>query len=143
MKKLFCIFLLLSVLCSSIPPVYASDDSIMPRWENTNFYNFSFTIDNDGVADALVQYYGQSESFSYVKLTLKIQKRFLGMFWNTVDIGETDNQWIEYSYTTNGNFYNSFQLSDTGTYRALLTLEVFGSNNSVDVIEDQVEREYK
>lgn len=73
---------------------------------------------------------------------MKIQKRFLGIFWSTVDIGYTDNEWIAYCYDLNGTVYNSFPLEDTGTYRAVFTVEIYGKDGSVDTIEDKITSTY-
>lgn len=87
-------------------------------------------------------YDAKVDVFSHAKISVKIPKRFLGIFWSTVDIGYTDNEWIAYNYDTDGYFSNSFPLEDTGTYRAVFTVEIYGKDGSVDTIEDKITSTY-
>jgi hypothetical protein len=118
------------------------DMGISPRFSNCAECTYSF-VSAEGEAHVAVTYVAKSDVFSYAKLTVKIQKRFLGVFWNTVDIGEPNNEWVAYCYDVRGDFYNYFPLDSTGTYRAVFTIEFYGTTGVVDVIEDTIKSVYE
>lgn len=109
---------------------------------NCNKCSCTFAAGYEGQALVGVTYNAKSDVFTYAKLTVKIQKRFLGIFWTTVDIGETNNEWVAYCYDVDGEFYNAFPLESTGTYRAVFTVEFYGTSGVVDVIEDTIQSVY-
>lgn len=88
-------------------------------------------------AYASVSYNASSDVFSYAAISVKIQKRFLGVFWSTVD------EWEEILYDVNGFVENGTALEDTGTYRAVFTVEIYGKDGSVDTIEDKITSTYE
>lgn len=142
-KKLFAVValvLIMSILCCNVS-IFAS--SVTPRWTNCDLYSFGFSITDDGMARVGVDYVGDANNLASAKSTVKLQKRFLLVFWNTVDIGYPNNEWVETSTELVDLFYNGFQLSDTGTYHAVLTLEITGKDGSVDVVDTDLEYEYK
>jgi len=132
--------LVMAMMCCNVSVLAAS---VTPRWSNCNQYTFSFSITDDGMAHVHIDYTGDGNNFAEARLEVQLEKRFLLVFWNTVDIGYTDNTWTETSTELIDVFYNGFQLSDTGTYRAVLKLEIVGKDGSVDVIEDKIEYKYE
>jgi len=132
--------LIMAMMCCNVSVLAAS---VTPRWTNCDQYAFTFTINDSGIAHVNINYTGDSNKFAEARLTVQLEKRFLLVFWNTVDIGYTNNEWTETSAELLGNFYNAFQLSDKGTYRAVMTLEIVGKDGSVDVIEDKIEYKYE
>ncbi|MBR2313001.1 MAG: hypothetical protein IKA46_06910 [Clostridia bacterium] len=118
------------------------EEEIVPYWNNTNTCTFNFAVLDPGTAYVEAIYSAKAEAFTQAKLTVKIQKRFLGVFWKTVDIGLTDDEWISYCYDRNGEFYNSFAADGTGTYRAVFALEISGTGGETDVIERTIEYKY-
>ena len=119
-----------------------NEEEAVPYWNNTNTCTFSFAVLDPGTAYVEAIYSAKAEAFTQAKLTVKIQKRCLGVFWKTVDIGLTDDEWISYCYDRNGEFYNSFAADGTGTYRAVFTLEIAGTGGETDVIEQTIEYKY-
>lgn len=146
MKKLTQILVMLiavATLCTNVLPFFVSaEEAISPYYLNTNTCVCNFSA-SGGQAKPIVSYNAKSDVFSYAKVTVKIQKRFLGVLWSTVDIGYTDNEWIAYCYDVNGTVHNSFSLEDTGTYRAVFTVEIYGTDGSVDTIEDKITSTYE
>lgn len=140
--KLLTMLLTAVTICVSILPlsVYA-EDGISPYLLNTDKCVCSFSA-TTGTAYVGVTYEAKESNFSYAKLTVKIQKRFLGVFWSTVDLGLTSDAWIAYNYNTSGYFTNSFPLEKTGTYRAVFTVEIYGKDDTVDTIEDTITSNY-
>lgn len=149
-RKLFATIMAVILLCSAYLPLltvtgYAADGdiSISPYYVNCTGCSCTFSAAYGGQAHVSVTYSAKSDAFTYAKLTVKIQKRVLGIFWSTVDIGEPDNEWVAYCYDVYGSFYNSFPLESTGTYRAVFTVEFHGTSGEVDVIEDTIESAYE
>jgi hypothetical protein len=120
----------------------AADDQISPYYNNCYGCSCTFAVTDTGEAHVNVTYHAINDAFSEARVTVKIQKRFLGIFWKTVDIGLPNNEWIDTSTDINGVFYNSFDVDGTGTYRAIFTVEIIGIDGSVDVIEDTIESKY-
>ena len=119
-----------------------TDDNIMPYYTNCNKCSLSFTVSDPGEAHVGITYNAKSDVFSEARVTVKIQKKFLGLFWKTVDIGLTNNEWTDSSTNINGYFYNSFDVDGTGTYRAIFTVQIIGTDGSVDLIEETIESKY-
>ena len=151
MKKLLTLILILSMIFVSIvgglsisATEYSLSDGggISPRFTNCNVCEFTFQVLDPGEAHVLVTYVAKEDVFVQAKLTVKIQKKFLGLFWKDVDIGLTDNEWVEYSYDVYGRFYNYFPADGTGLYRAVIRLEMHGTTGVSDVIEDTIEFRY-
>lgn len=151
-RKLLAIFIMIIMLFTanigSIPAsateIFAieSYETIYPRFDNVNQCTFTFQVLSPGEAHVVVTYYAKSDVFVQSKLTVKIQKKFLGLFWMTVDINEPNNEWISISDRVDGYFYNSFPVNGTGTYRAIFTVEITGTNGTTDIIEDRIEFKY-
>ncbi len=139
MKKLakFIALLLTAVtLCVSVLPLFAGAEAApSPRYANTNTCNCYFSA-STGEALATVTYNGKSAAFSYATVTVKIQKRFLGIFWSHVE------EWTAISEKVNGYIENSTVLEKTGTYRAVFTVKIYGKDGSVDTIEDTITSTY-
>lgn len=147
-RKILCSCLAAILLClSTVVPVVASGNAavaneVNPRLSHCSSATLTFTVADPDTAHVGVTYYGYPDSFVQAKVTVQIQKRFLGLFWKTVDIGYTNNKWVAYSNDVNGYFYNTFTVDGTGTYRANFTLEITGSDGTVDVMEDTIESKY-
>ena len=146
--KRFIIKLLASVLatvlmCSGIGgvSVYATE-SVQPRLDNFNRASFVFGVAEPGVAEVVVTYSAKEDVFTQAKLTVEIQKKILGVFWVPVDIGETNNNWVGYCSDVYGTFHKTFNVEGTGTYRAIMILEVSGTGGTTDVVEDIIESTY-
>ncbi len=127
------------LLCGSVFSAVASD--VMPAYENCSHCMINFGI-VDGIAEVYVQCDAQSATFTYVEVEVKIQKKFLGVFWRTVDIGLEDNVWRVTSTELFNVFYECFSISDTGTYRAVFDIRFYGTTGEVDVIEDTIQCTY-
>lgn len=146
-KKLLTFILCFTLLLSGNiggSNVFAVDteSGITPRFTNTNQCDFTFQVLDPGEAHVAVTYNAKRDVFTEAKLTVKIQKRFLAFFWNTVDIGEPNNEWVAYSNEIIGDFYNYFPVDGTGTYRAVFTLEISGTSGETDIIDDTIECTY-
>ena len=126
--------LLIAILSMTSVTTFASNDTISPRLSHANGANFTFSATaNGGYAD--VTYYGY-DSFVRADLTVKVEKRFLLVFWNYVD------EWSASSTEIDGDFFHTFELNGSGTYRATFTLLITGNDGTVDTITDVIESKY-
>ena len=119
-----------------------NEGMVTPRFTNCDQCNFIFRVLDPGEAHISVRYSAKADVFTQAKLTVKIQKKFLGLFWRTVDIGTTNDEWIAYSNDVYGEFYNYFNVDGTGTYRAVFCVEIYGTSGAVDTIENTIEYKY-
>ena len=138
--KVLIAIMLVAIMCMSNVTAFASDDQtnintgIAPRLSHMDNGEFSFiATSNGGHVD--VEYFGY-DSFVRADLTVKVEKRFLLVFWN--DVGE----WSASSTDINGYFFHTFELNGTGTYRATFTLKITGNDGTVDTIEQAIESKY-
>lgn len=140
MKKIICFILCITMLCGSLSvSAFAAgteENGVMPCYNNVGLTDSSFMIDSNGVAHVTVSYNGYSNITTSAKITIELQKRVLGLFWKTVDIGTADNKWIDYvSEPTYFNYY-SVQINDRGTYRAEIHYTIYGTAGPADEVED-------
>mgnify|MGYP005772369545 CR=1 FL=1 len=143
MKKVIVLLLTVATLVSCMTIYSSADDyEIEPFYNNVGRASTNFNITSSGLARMGVTYYGFDDAISYVKSEIYLEKKFLGLFWNRVDIGVTDDVWVDYSYTVDGSIFHEFQLSDTGTYRAVFKVTIYGKNGLNDVIEEEIDQKY-
>ena len=132
-KSLIAIFLIAVMSMSSIT-VFASSDVPSPRLSHMSDGSFTFSATADG-GYVDVTYYGY-DSFVRADLTVKIEKRFLLVFWNEV------SSWSASSTQIDGLFYTTLPLDGSGTYRATFTLLITGNDGTVDAITDVIKDSY-
>ena len=129
--KSFVAILLIAVLSMTNVTAFATDEKISPRLSHTEDGGFSFAV-VDNVGYIGVTYYGY-DSFVRADLNVKVQKRFLLVFWNDV------YEWNASSTEIEGDFIHEFDLEKSGTYRAQFTLLVTGNDGTVDTITSTIE----
>ena len=132
-KTLVAIFLIAIMSMTSVT-AFASNEGIMPRLSHMENGSFTFSATADG-GYVDVTYYGY-DSFVRADLTVKIEKRFLLVFWNEV------SSWSASSTQIDGLFYTTLPLDGSGTYRATFTLRITGNDGTVDTIERTIESKY-
>lgn len=137
MKKIAKTFMLISlsiIMCLTSMPIYASEaeSGISPRLTHTNCASYSFNA-TSSIGYISADYTGVDTTFVSAKLTVKVEKQFLFFFWSEV------GTWTSTSTEVFGDFYHEMALTGAGTYRATFTLEVTGTNGTVDVITDTLE----
>lgn len=139
-KKIITVILSILMLWCGCATVYASDADagVAPCLDYAYDFSMSFVVIEPGVANFMVSYNGKPDTFMVAKLTVTFEKRFLGVFWRTVDIGTENNEWVGYNADMQGEFYDYVTLDGDGTYRANFKLEIMGADSS-DVIEKTME----
>lgn len=137
------------VLCLSVVPfcsVSASaatpQDEIMPLYNNVSNATANLGISDSGKMTINYSYVGSSGITTKAVITTYIEKKILGLFWSRVDIGTTNDEWVDtinnYKYTGS----RTYQLSSSGTYRVTIKFKIYGTGGSADEIERQVKASY-
>ena len=126
--------ILLIAILSMTNVVAFAEEGISPRLSHMSDAAFTFVANNDtGYID--VTYYGY-DSFVRAELSVKVQKRFLFVFWNDV------YEWNASSTEVEGHFYHEFDITKgSGTYRAQFTLLITGNDGTVDTVTSTIENE--
>ena len=151
MKKIFSLFLVLCTLISvpamseftcSAASAEEANVFVEPRFNNVASTTTSFAINDTGRATVSVVYTGIQGVTTRVMCKMYLEKKVLGLFWTRVDLGNTNDEWIDTSTEVVDMFSHSVQLSSTGTYRAYFNIVVGGTNGGSDVVEKTIERKY-
>lgn len=147
-KQIKRIFVALLVLCLSIIPIspvsaaVADGNEIVPLYNNVSSATANVSINNSGKMTITYQYYGSSAVTTKAVITTYIEKKTLGLFWTRVDIGTTDDEWVDTKYDPSYNGSRTYQLSSTGTYRVTVNYKIYGTGGSADEIKCQAQDSY-
>ena len=125
--------LLIAVMSMTHVVAFATEEGISPRLSHVCDGGYSFAA-YDNIGHVGVTYYGY-DSFVRADLNVKVQKRFLLVFWNDV------YEWNASSTEIDGYFYHEGELNGSGMYRAKMTLTVTGNDGTVDILPFTVEDE--
>ena len=129
--KIAVLFLLTGILLlMHTIPAFATE--INPRLTNISMAATTFAV-IDNIAEVVVDYAGRENNFSRAEVSVKIEKKFLLLFWK--DIAE----WTDTCTDVNGFIVGTCTADGSGTYRATITLTIYGKNGVNDVIEDVIE----
>ena len=138
--------LVLTMFVSSFHITAAAENGagteIQPRLSNIYMCEVDFDISSTGLASIYVDYYGDPEVFESATVEIYLEKRFLGVFWNRVDIDQPSNVWIDVFYEDYGSVEHLFQLTKKGTYRARFVMTFRGTGNEDDELEKTVQATY-
>ena len=143
-KRLKVLVSAILVLCLFIVPLspVSAAEGITPRYNNVATVTANMGISDSGKMTINYKYTGSSSVTTKAVITTYIEKKFLGLFWRRVDIGTTDDQWVD---TINDYKYagsRTYQLSSTGTYRVTVIYKIYGSGGAADEIECQMTDSY-
>lgn len=132
------VFTLFGVFASS-KAVSAAE--ITPYYNNTVSASTTVSISSTGKITITNSYNGRKDVTTKAVITTYIEKRFLGIFWTRVDIGTTDDEWVDtiYNYYYAGD--HSFQLESTGTYRVTVEYVISGSGGADEIVKE-IEKKY-
>ena len=139
-KTLLIVFLA-AIMCFTCLPITAfaaendTKSTITPRWSHLSNVDFSFNATSSG-GHIDVTYMGVADSFAKADVHVKLQKKFLLVFWTDVD------EWSVSSTDYYDALYHCFTLDGTGTYKATLTFTVTGTDGTVDTVTDSIESKY-
>lgn len=135
MRKIVAFLLATTLLLSMCISVSAAESTLQPRYINTNQAKVVMGISDSGLAEITVTCLGNSNATS-IQITTYIERQ-VGTRWVRVSNGQTNNQW---SATASANYLirtYTHQLSTTGTYRAVATFTVSGSQSETFTLYSQ------
>ena len=139
-KKFVITISTLSLILTLFKPVFA--DEITPYYNNTSTVSGSLNINSTGLTTIQYRYIGIPDVTTKAVITSYLEKKTLGLFWRRVDIGNTNDEWVD---TINKSSYSgsrTHQLSSTGKYRVTIVYTIYGSGGSADEITKQYESTY-
>lgn len=115
---------------------------ITPYYNNVVNVRTTASVSESGILTIRNTYTGSQGKTTQAVITTYVEKKVLGLFWTRVDLGITDDQWVDtiYNYTYNGT--HSVQLESTGTYRVTATYVISGTGGAADEIEKTYEVTY-
>lgn len=133
-------------LCLFIVPICsvsaAAQKEVMPLYNNVNTATANLDVTDNGKLTINYTYAGFSGVTTKAVITTYIEKKTLGLFWTRVDIGTTNDEWVDtinnYRYTGS----RTYQLSSSGSYRATVNFKIYGSGGAADVIEKDIKFSY-
>ncbi len=136
MKQLICLILCLGTLLGN--PVNASADNVVsPRLDNGDKIITIFSINSNGIAQVSTGYKGIEQITAGGKITTQLQKRFLLVFWTDVDGG----YWVDESSQSSYTAVHTLSVA-TGTYRVQVEYLIYGTDGSVETVNDVAEYTY-
>ena len=133
----------LLLLIVFVPAKAAAQHEIAPCYNNVVSVSSIASVSSTGVLKVTNSYNGDSTVTSKAVITTYIEKRTLGIFWSRVDIGQTNDEWVDtiYNYKYSGS--HSVQLPSTGTYRVTVEYVIYGSGGAADTITKEIEKTIK
>lgn len=142
-KKLSALLLALCLLIVPSAAVTASaEEGIMPYYNNVTSTYTAMNINSSGQMSIAYQYAGSSSKTTKAVITTYIEKKVLGLFWQRVNNGQPDNQWVDTIYKYEYSGYRKVQLNSSGTYRVKVQYKIYGSGGAADVIDYESEDSY-
>jgi hypothetical protein len=136
MKHLICLILCFGTLIGN--PVNASaNNAVSPRLDNGASVNTAFSVSSNGVAQIILKYNGNEQNTAGGKITTQLQKRFLLVFWTDVDGG----YWVDESGESSYTAVHTLAVQ-TGTYRVKVEYLIYGTDGSVETVNDEAEYTY-
>ena len=132
------VILLFFGLISSV----SAASQITPYYNNVMNARTTASVSESGLLTIRNTYYGNQGETTKAVITTYVEKKVLGLFWTRVDLGITNDQWVDtiYDYYYNGT--HTVQLDSTGTYRVTATYVISGTGGPADEIESTSERIY-
>ena len=137
-KKVLAQFVCVLLLLASVVPARAAQPQmeISPLYAEPIVCALSANISATNVLIAEPEYtVNNLQTVTSVTIRTYVEKRSLLVIWNTVDIGEANDEWVDYGGTETFIASHTVQLPSSGTYRVTSVFEVYGGSTLIDTIE--------
>ena len=135
-KTLLALALAVIMLVTGIPTFAAeAGTGRSPRLSHMSGASFSFSAIESG-GHVSITYEGYEDSYVRTEVSVKLEKKTFFFFWKDIDT------WSATSTELWGEFYHIFELDGKGTYKATMTLKVYGTDGTYDLIEDSMNSKY-
>ena len=134
-KRVLAIILIcasITSICSVVSYAATQENVVTPRYNNVVSASTAVVISDDGEITISNRYNGTNGTTTKGVITTYIEKKTLGLFWTRVDIGKTNDEWVDtiYNYKYVGS--HSHQLESTGKYRVTVTFKIYGNIGAAD-----------
>ena len=136
MRKIISIIICTVVFIGCIPIGALAFAGEISTYNNATLQtNTFFTINNSGIATVTTDYTGYKSITRGATINIKIQKRFLFIFWSDV---------VSWTDEATGYYYSNTHSTavDKGDYRALVEYTIYDVDGSSDIITENLERSY-
>ena len=141
LSALLAVCIMISCTIITLSADVESKEISQMRSEVYNECVLDFYITSTGNAVCDVYYSADSSTFTYATCTIKIQKQVFLFIWSDVEVN-ANKKWEDYSTSNPESFYHTHQLESTGNYRAVFTVDIYGTGGLHDTISDTIERSY-
>lgn len=140
-KRMISVCVACLLMVSTISFVAYADEAV-PFYNNVYSVSSTASISSSGLLTVTNSYTGSSSVTTKAVITTYVERKTLGIFWSRVDIGQTNDEWVDtiYNYSYTGS--HSHQLSKTGTYRVTVEYVIYGSGGSADTITKEIQKTY-
>lgn len=115
----------------------ATPGEIAPCFNNTLSTTTAMDINGSGKMTISYEYTGYPSITTQAVITTYIEKKGSGINWFRVDIGTTDNQWVDTINKHSFEGTRTYQVSSPGTYRVTVVYKIYGTGGTVDEIHYQ------
>lgn len=130
-KFLFAIFLLITLFSPIV---------ICANTQNTiSSVTSTVNINSDGELSIIYRNIANSSKVQKVTVTTYIEKKHLGIFWQRIDIGTINNEWIDTIHDCLYIGSRSYLLPEPGVYRTTVSYKFYDSNSLISTITCQSE----
>lgn len=136
--------LTLLLVFTALSPAHAAspESTISPRLNTNIDVTCIPNLPSSGLLYVTNTYAVNDSRVTRVVVTTYVEKRTLLVIWNRVDIGTTNNEWVDYG--ENGHFSKTHfaQMPQAGTYRVVVTFHVYSGSTLLDSIEIKATVDY-
>ncbi len=140
-KRILSIAVMFAILLSSFSfAAYAEE--ITPRFNNVIAIENYASISSNGMLSITNSFNASASVFTKAVITTYVEKRTLGIFWTRVDIGQTNDEWVDTVYKNVYTGSHTHQLEKTGTYRITSEFVVYGTGGAADNVSKELQRTY-
>lgn len=126
----FCMLSSLSTVSAAVP---TPPDTVSPLYNNTASVYANMHIATDGLMQIRYSFSGLPVATKLV-ITTSLERKNMGFFWQTVEIGRPNNQWVDTCYDIDYRYTRNFRLPKKGTYRVKILFQVYGRGGAADEI---------
>ena len=136
-SKVLAVMILCVVLGGVASPVQAAqhENTISPLYVEPITINWSAEVSGAKELSIGYSYSVGGDQVTDVVITTYVEKRSLLVIWNRVDIGETNDEWVDHGTTSYFSMNHSTQLPSSGTYRVTIVFDVYNGNTLIDTTE--------
>lgn len=117
-------------------------NEVMPLYDNIITSDLNTNVDSNGNLKINYVIVGNSSSTSKIVITTYFEQKYLGLFWQRVDTGSPNDEWISTIYNNSYSGTRTFSLPEKGTYRTTVIYQVHATDGTVEQITHQKEVTY-